>query len=130
MNGQKLLNTTLRVNALFSLLSGIDLVVFDSTIVRVLTDDMLVSILPTGVMLIAFSIFVFSVSMLSNVNKYLVGSIIAMDALWVLGSLALVLSGHEILTFIGQVSVLAVALVIASFAFFQTKGLLRHLQSA
>lgn len=130
MSGQRLLNITLRLNALFSLLSGVDFVIFDSTIVRLLSDGKLDSMFPTGVMLIAFSIFVFSVSMLSRVNKYLVGLIIAMDALWVLGSLALVLSGHEILTFIGQVSVALVALVIGAFAYFQTKGLRRHLQNA
>lgn len=130
MSGQKLLNTTLRINALFSLFAGIDLVVFDSTIVNVLTGDNLISILPTGVMLIAFSIFVFTVSILRRVNKYLVGSIIVMDAMWVVGSVALVFSGNEILTLAGQAAVISVALVIASFACFQAMGLRRHLQSA
>ena len=130
MTGQNLLNTTLKINALFSLLSGLDFVFFDSFIVRVLTDDKLVSILPTGVMLIAFAVFVYLVSRMKKVNKYLVGTIIAMDLMWVIGSFALVLSNHPILTTIGQIATVAIALVIAAFAFFQTKGLRQHLASA
>jgi hypothetical protein len=130
MTGQQLLNTTLKVNALFSFVSGLDFVFFDRTIVRVITDDKLASILPTGVMLIGFAVFVFFVSRMKKVNKFLVGSIIVMDLMWVLGSFALVFSGNEILTSIGRVSVVAVALVIAAFAYFQTKGLRQHLVSA
>lgn len=130
MNGQQLLNTTLKINALFSMISGLDFVFFDSAIVRIIMDDKLVSILPTGVMLIAFAVFVFLVSKMKTVNRYLVGAIIGMDILWVLGSFALVMSGNEILTAIGRISVVTVAIVIAGFAFFQTKGLRMHLQSS
>ncbi|NNE66120.1 MAG: hypothetical protein HKN33_06095 [Pyrinomonadaceae bacterium] len=130
MKGQQLLNTTLKINALFSLISGLDFIFFDQTIVRVLTDDKLVSILPTGVMLIAFAAFVFLVSMKKTVNKYLVGAIITMDLLWVFGSFVLVASGHEILTTIGKITTVAIALIIGVFAYFQTKGLWRHLSSA
>jgi len=127
MNGQKLLNTTLKINALFSLFSGLDFVVFDRAIVNLLTGSDSQSVMPTGIMLLSFSIFVFAVSMMKDVNKYLVGLIIAMDAMWVAGSVILVAAGGSALTGMGQLLILLVATIIAIFAFFQTRGLRQHL---
>ena len=130
MNGQRLLNTTLRINAAFSLFSGLDFILFDRAIVEIITGEQTQSIVPTGIMLIGFAVFVFAVSMMKTVNKYLVGLIIAMDALWVLGSALLVAAGGSDLTGLGQVLVTGIALVIAVFAYFQAKGLRQHLAAA
>ncbi len=127
MSGQQLLNTTLKINALFSLFSGLDFVIFDRAIVNILTGSTEESVMPTGIMLIGFAVFVFLVSTMSRVNKFLVGLIIALDVLWVLGSVALVAAGADALTAAGQILILLVAAVIAGFAFFQTMGLRRHL---
>ena len=69
MKGKRLLNNTLRINAIFSLVSGLDFIFFNKTIAQVLSGEELGSFVPVGAMLIGFSIFVFAVSMLSSVNK-------------------------------------------------------------
>lgn len=130
MSGQKLLNTTLKINALFSLFSGLAFAVFDRAIVNILCGPTEQSIMPTGIMLIGFAVFVFLVSMMSRVNKFLVGLIIALDVLWVIGSVAIVAVGAGAFTTAGQILILLVAAIIAGFAFFQTKGLRRHLAGA
>ncbi len=130
MNGQELLNITLRLNAAFSLFSGLDFVIFDRAIVEFITGDDHASVFGLGLMLIGFAVFVFAVSMMKTVNKYLVGAIIASDVLWVLGSAGFVVIHNGQLTRIGQVAIVLVALVIGAFAYFQTKGLRRHLAAA
>ena len=127
MNGQILMNKTLRINAGFSFLSGIDFLLFDQTIAQILAGSKIGSLAPMGLMLIGFSVFVFAVSMLRDVNKYLVGAIIAMDTMWVIGSIVLLAFGYAIFTTIGLLLIGLVAIIIAAFAYFQTKGLRLHL---
>ncbi len=129
MKGQKLLNNTLKVNAAFSLFSGIDFIFFDKRIGRILSGGDFESLAPTGFILIGFAIFVLIVSMLKRVNKYLVGAIIAMDVLWVIGSTFVIAMGFATFTTIGLLLIPIVAVIIALFAFLQTKGLRTHLQS-
>lgn len=128
MNGQQLLNSTLRINAAFSLISGLDFVLFDKNIAAILSERDLGSLLPTGVSLIVFSIFVFAVSMMKKVNKYLVGIIILMDALWVFGSVFLLVVGAGSFTKIGLILIALIAAIIAVFAVLQILGLIRHLK--
>ena len=127
MNGNQLLNNTLRVNALFSFLSGLDFILCDRAIMDIVTGKSGGGLWPTGAMLIGFSIFVFWVSRLKNVNKYLVGSIIAMDITWIVGSATIVIALGSLLTGIGYFLIVFVAAIIGMFAYFQTKGLRRHL---
>ncbi len=129
MNGQKLLNNTLRINAVFSMFSGIDIILFDRSLMSILSGKDLGSLAPMGIMLIGFAVFVFFVSMLRKVNKYLVGAIILMDSFWVLGSILLVITNLTTLTAIGVFLILSVALVIGLFAFLQGIGLLKHLKT-
>lgn len=84
--------------------------------------------MPIGVMLIGFSIFVFVVSTMKDVNKFLVGSIIAMDILWVAGTIVLLAIGAALFTHIGLALIAGIALIVGTFAFFQTVGLYRHLR--
>ncbi|NNE99332.1 MAG: hypothetical protein HKN25_09975 [Pyrinomonadaceae bacterium] len=128
MNGRSLLINTLRVNAVFSMLSGLDLILFDKTIAQILSGNDIGSFFPIGMMLIGFSVFVFVVSTLSAVNKYLVSAIIAMDILWVVGSIFIIAFGFATFTTIGIVLIGAVAAIIALFAYLQTKGLRIHLK--
>ena len=128
MKGKRLLNNTLRINAIFSLVSGLDFIFFNKTIAQVLSGEELGSFVPVGAMLIGFSIFVFAVSMLSSVNKYLVSAIIAMDVLWVIGSGFIIALGFSTFTTIGLLLIATVAAVIALFAFLQTRGLTLHLK--
>ena len=129
MNGQRVLNNTLKVNALFSMFSGIDFIVFDQSIGRVLTSGKFDSLAPTGYMLIGFSLFVFIVSMLKNVNKYLVGAIITMDVLWVIASAFTIILSAATFTTTGLFAIGLVAAIIGLFAYFQTKGLRLHLKT-
>lgn len=129
MNGQKLLNNTLTVNAAFSLFSGIDLIFFDKSIGRLLSGGDFESLAPAGFMLVGFAAFVFIVSMLKEVNKYLVGSIIVMDILWVVGSAFIIASSASVFTTFGLLAIALVAAIIALFAYFQTMGLRSHLKN-
>ncbi len=129
MDGQKLLNNTLKVNAGFSLLSGVDFILFDKGIGRVLSGGDFESLMPMGLMLLGFAIFVFIVSMLKNVNRYLVGGIIVMDVLWVFGSVLLIATSSSVFTTIGIILITFVAVIIGVFAYFQTKGLRLYLGS-
>ena len=123
MNGQKLLNNTLKVNAGFSFLSGLDFILFDKPISGFVYATDPESLAPMGFMLIVFAIFVFAVSMMRNVNKYLVGSIIFMDTLWVIGSGLLIATSSAVFSGPGIVAILSVALIIATFALLQGMGL-------
>lgn len=129
MNGQKLLNNTLKVNAIFSFLSGIDFIFFDKSIGRILSGGDFESLAPTGIMLIGFAVFVFVVSMMKKVSKYLVGAIIIMDILWVVGSAFIIATSSAIFTTIGLFLIALVAGIIAIFASLQTLGLTKHLRN-
>ncbi len=129
MKGQKLLNNTLKVNAGFSLLSGLDFIFFDRNIGRIISGGDFESIAPIGYMLIGFALLVLIVSMLKNVNIYLVGAIIVMDAIWVMGSGFLIATNSTIFTTIGLFLIALIAGVIALFAFIQTLGLTKYLRS-
>lgn len=110
------------------MLSGLDFIFFDRKIMGILSENNLGSLMPLGTMLIGFSIFVFVVSMMKDVNKYLVGSIILMDILWVVGTAFLIAIGAAFFTQIGLVLIGGIAVIVATFAFFQTVGLYRHLK--
>ena len=128
MNGQKLLNNTLRVNAFFSLLSGLDFILFDRELMGILSKKDLGSLASLGAMLIVFAIFVFAISMLKEVNKYLVGAIILMDVMWVLGSGIIIVTSASFLTMFGIMLISIIALIIAVFASLQILGMTKHLK--
>ncbi len=129
MDGQKLLNNTLKVNAGFSLLSGMDFIIFDKSIGRILSGGDFESLAPTGIMLICFAVFVFAVSMMKKVNKYLVGTIILMDSFWVFGSAFIIATSSAMFTGMGIGLIALVALIIAVFASIQTLGLVKYLRT-
>ncbi len=109
------------------MLAGLDFVVYDKNIADILSDMDVGSLMPTGISLIGFSIFVFIVS--KNINKYLVGVIIFMDALWVLGSIFLMFASAVAFTKIGLALISITAAIIAMFAIFQSFGLVKHLEA-
>ncbi|MCU0240161.1 MAG: hypothetical protein MUC29_12030 [Pyrinomonadaceae bacterium] len=80
-------------------------------------------------MLVVFSIFVFTVSRMKEVNRYLVGSIILMDSMWVIGSILLITFGASLFTQIGLLLIGTVAVIIGVFAYLQSFGLIRHLRT-
>lgn len=122
MKGEKLLRTTLFVNAGFSFLSGIDFIFFDTQISGFVLSNPSIGVLSVGVSLLFFATFVFWVASAKTLKKNLVIAIILMDISWVISSLALVgLTGS--ITFYGKFVVIGIAAVIFAFAFFQAKGL-------
>lgn len=128
MKFHKKLNITLKINSAFSVLSGIDFIFFDRKIIGILSENDLGTLMPPGIMLIWFSIFVFAVSTMKNVNKYLVGSIIIMDIMWVIGSAFLMSIWVSFFTPIGLILIGVIAVIVAAFAFFQSIGLYRYLK--
>lgn len=129
MNGQKLLNNTLKINAVFSLISGLDFIIFDKTIAGILSEKDMGSLMPTGISLIVFAIFVFAVSQMKKINRWLVGAIILMDSLWVIGSVFLLIAGANIFSITGLILIAVIAVIISIFAVFQILGLTRYLKS-
>lgn len=130
MNGRKLLDYTLRINAAFSFLSGLGIILFDGVIADILSEKELGSLVPTGISLVIFSIFVCLVSMMPTLNKYLVITIITMDIVWVLGSIFLIIFGAAVFTKVGLVFIAGIAVIIALFAALQISGFIQSSRSS
>lgn len=122
MNNEKLLRTTLFVNAGFSTLSAFDFIFFDRFLTDLIVKDIAFSLIPIGVSLLLFAAFVAFTATRQKINRWFVWTIVAMDLGWVLGSIALV-GFATVTTFIGNVLILGVAAIIGVFAVLQAKGL-------
>jgi len=120
-----LLKKSLRGNAIFSALCAVDLMLFSEAIaglVGIPDNGFLFSL---GVSLLGFAAFVWWVSSQHPISPALAQSIIWMDAAWVLGSVILVLFKPAWLTVTGVLLIIAVAIAVELFAYFQYRGLKR-----
>jgi hypothetical protein len=116
-----LLKNTLAANATFSTASGILLSIFPEKFAELFEVNNALIFRIIGVVLLFFAGFVFS-----QVKKYdvkLVKFIISQDALWVLGSLLLVLLQPFGISQTGNNMIAGVAVIIFLFAVGQIQGL-------
>lgn len=116
-----LLKNTLAANATFSTASGILLSIFPEKFTELFEVNNALIFRIVGVVLLFFAGFVFS-----QVKKYdvkLVKFIISQDALWVLGSLLLVLLQPFGISQTGNNMIAGVAVIIFLFAVGQIQGL-------
>lgn len=111
----------LLLNASFSGISGVSLVLFSSKFMSLfgLNDALIFIVL--GVGLLGFSGFVFWVTLKKESNKKLVQLITIMDLLWVIASLIIFWLKAFDLTNIGYTIITLVALWIAFLAFQQNR---------
>ena len=121
-----LLRYALMANAIFSALSGVLLTLGGSRIAALLGLHMLVSLCPLGLALVLFAAYVSVAARKSEPDVGAAQAIIIVDALWVFGSMALILCGP--LSVVGNAAVAVVALVVLSFAVLQSMGIqkVRH----
>lgn len=119
----KALKTTLLVNAAFSLLSGLALILFTSFIAEWLGTGNTFILLIIGIGLIAFEIMVTLVAFGNPINPKLVKSIIIQDWMWVIASAVIVVVKAFELTIAGHITISIVAIVVTVFAILQTKFL-------
>lgn len=112
----------LRINAAFSTLVGLDLIFLNTAFMRWMdiSNEMILPIIGLG--LIPFGLFVFWVAFQRPLNLSILKSIIIMDASWVLGCVLVVAMNIFGLSMLGNVLVLASALIVGSFAYFQFRG--------
>ncbi len=115
----KKLKTYLTINALFSALTGLFMVLFSNQLQSFLgfTNTMILPVI--GVLLVGFGLFVYSVANKHLENKKLVNLISIMDAFWVLGSSMILVLGLFDLTIQGYKAIGIVAVWIAYLGYNQ-----------
>jgi hypothetical protein len=111
----------LNINSLFSAFSGIVMLVFSNALHRLFNIENPYVFPFIGVNLLFFAVFVFFVAKKHLANKLLINIIATLDALWVLGSLAILLLQAFNLSSTGYLLIALVALWIAFLGYQQFK---------
>ena len=127
------LRRTLRLNAEFSVLSGLVFVLAAGFLAGALfrgVDGLFglslsTVVLIVGAAIVVFGVDVFLVSLLGRPRWGVVAAVIVADVGWVAGSVALVVLARSFLTGAGMAVVVAVAAVVAAFAVAEWRGLRR-----
>lgn len=117
------LKNVLLINALSSGATGLLLIEFPSFIAQLFGVVQTMPFMATGIFLIAFALLVYYSSRQKPANKTLVRWIIALDIMWVIDSLIIVVGQLFDITFIGYAVTLAVALWVGLTAYLQIRGL-------
>jgi hypothetical protein len=129
MESVQKLKKILLVNALFSGINGIAMIVFHKAISELMAISWPLILVMIGIGLLFFSSLLLWVRSRSEVDETQVKSIIIQDWLWVIGSFLIVLFQAFNLSFWGYEIITVVALVVAVFAFLQTKHLKKWKES-
>jgi hypothetical protein len=119
----RVLFATLKLNAIFSCLTGLVLILFNKTMAGFLGSMPPYVLLIIGLILTSFSIRLAYVSFKGEIRKMEALSIIVSDFLWVVGSISLLLIAPYFFTEAGKWIVVATAIPVISFAEFQLYGL-------
>lgn len=122
-NKERKLRLTLKVNATFSLVSGLIAIIFKVRIAKVMGIDVPDILLCLGIGLILFGLYVFIHGFRKILHSRAIKFIIFQDRLWVIGSVAITVFRVSDLSAIGYVIVMVIAVIVAGFAIFQRKYL-------
>lgn len=132
----RLLRTTLNINAVFTALSGFALVLFAAPLARLLTPATAVAGLPVdtilmllGAGLVLFGLAAGWIARGVPISMPLARAIFWADVAWVAGTVLLLLAAGSWFSLGGLIAVIAVGLVVADFATFEYLGL-RRLRAA
>jgi hypothetical protein len=117
------LKNVLLINAVSSGFTGLALIVAPQVIASLLEIAYPGVVFGVGVFLLAFSIGVYVVSRKTEPSRKAVESIVIMDSLWVVSSIAVVLFHLATESFLGNFIVTAIALWVALMAILQYKGM-------
>ena len=115
------LRKTLKRNALFSLISGLTLLIFPASIAPFmnLTNDLPMTIIGAG--LVLFVMFTLFVAYQKTIRLILVKIIIIQDTLWVAGSIILLLTNPFEISNKGSFVIAIIAIAVLYFSFQQRK---------
>ena len=127
MKNINLLSATLKTNALFSLISGVLLIVLHQYWQQVFEVEFPFYAIGIGILLFAW--YVFKIARQDPIPIKEARSIILMDTLWVLMSVV-VLFTNESISATGNWMIGIVAALVADFAIFQYLGIKNLLRSA
>lgn len=119
-----LLKKALLGNALFSIITGVLMIVAHDQVLAWLGIDH-VSLVSLGGFLLAFAAFLIFITRIRAMPSWVIWSVIIGDILWVVGSVVLLLQHSAHFSGLGITIIIGVALVVADFAIFQTIGLKR-----
>lgn len=117
------LKNVLTINALTSGATGLGLVLFSKAIAALFGVTNAIPFVGVGIFLFAFAVLVFVESRRNPHQLGSVRTIITLDIVWVVVSLAVVLLQLFSLSTVGYVLITAVALWVAAMAFLQSRGL-------
>lgn len=126
--GSGLLRTTLRVNSVFSALTGIVMIAFGAPLSDRLGTGTPAILIGLGAATAAYALALWWTASRERIDRRLAVTAVMMDAAWVLGSAVLVAAGP--LTAAGNWTAVLVADVVLLFAVLQFLGLRRAPASA
>ncbi len=116
------LKNVLFINAVSSGATGIGLVVLAETVAGLFGTTATGAVMGVGIFLVVFAAGVLNEALQRATRIANVYIIIALDILWVIGSIAIVLPQLFNLSAIGYIAITAVALWVAAMAYLQVKG--------
>jgi hypothetical protein len=130
-NRHGLLRLALKLDALASGALGVLILLAAGTVVGdgrpfvLLLGTPLALLVPAGLFLLTYAAFVWRVGTRGRINRTAAGSVVAVNVVWVLASVALLMAGWFPLTALGVAFVLAQAAAVALFVALQFLGLRR-----
>lgn len=124
-NPEKNLRFALKINAAFSLTSGLTLIIFTESIALLMDVAHSLVLLFVGVGLIAFAGSVFYNATKRDISAQQVKFIIVQDWAWIAGSAVLLVFNPFEISFAGNIAIGVVAVVVMAFAVAQSKALTR-----
>lgn len=122
---KNLLRFALLGNSLFCFLSGLDFVLFPGPVASFLGLASPTVIFVLGVILVAYTLIIFSQSRAPSVDLSFARYAIILDLLWVIGSALLVFTDLIALTTAGKWAIAIIADIVLVFAILQYVGLRR-----
>jgi len=124
----KNLNLALRLNAVFSMFTGIILALFPQTVATLFGIEIIAPFWLIGIGLMLFSTTVYVVSRQLPIHLIYVFVIILLDIGWVIGSLAIIVFGLFGISTVGHFAIAGIGLIVLSFAVHQSYALM-HIHS-
>ena len=121
-----LLKTALKTNALFSFSTGVSCLVLPQQLGNWMNIQNSTVFYILGIGLIFFAAFVAFTAFQKEVITSLVNQIIVQDVLWVLVSIILLIMNPFGISFVGNMMILIVAIIVLIFAILQYIGLKRY----
>jgi hypothetical protein len=123
------LSNILKLNAISSGLTGLLFLLLSKTIAPIMGVTSHIPLIAVGGFLLAFSVFVFEVSLGRPIKLRAVKIVIALDIAWVVASAIAMIFLLQLLTVIGNALVIGIAIWVGGMVYLQKKGLRTTLQN-